>query len=108
LKAAAPWFDQQTQWCWAFATAEGFFIHLDADCLDDAVMPAVDYRLPGGLAPSELLTILQAAICTGRAVGIEITIYNPHLDTDGSAGKVLADVISQGLGTSAPGAPTRI
>jgi arginase len=87
---------------------EGFFIHLDADCLDDAIMPAVDYRLPGGLAPSELLTILQAAICTGRAVGIEVTIYNPHLDTDGSSGKVLADVISQGLGTSAPGAPTRI
>jgi arginase family enzyme len=24
-------------------------IHLDADVLDDAAMPAVDYRLPGGL-----------------------------------------------------------
>ena len=29
---------------------DGFFIHVDADCLDDAIMPAVDYRLPGGLA----------------------------------------------------------
>ena len=28
---------------------DGFWIHVDADCLDDAVMPAVDFRLPGGL-----------------------------------------------------------
>jgi arginase len=28
----------------------GFWIHFDADALDDAVMPAVDYRLPDGLS----------------------------------------------------------
>jgi len=28
----------------------GFWLHLDADVLDDAIMPAVDYRLPGGLS----------------------------------------------------------
>ena len=27
----------------------GFWVHFDADVLDDAIMPAVDYRLPGGL-----------------------------------------------------------
>ena len=27
---------------------EGIWIHVDADVLDDRVMPAVDYRLPGG------------------------------------------------------------
>ena len=26
---------------------DGFWIHLDCDALDDAIMPAVDYRLPG-------------------------------------------------------------
>jgi len=25
----------------------GFWVHLDADVLDDAVVPAVDYRVPG-------------------------------------------------------------
>ena len=29
---------------------DGFWIHLDADVLDDAVMPAVDYRMPEGLS----------------------------------------------------------
>jgi len=27
---------------------ESYWIHVDADVLDDAVMPAVDYRQPGG------------------------------------------------------------
>lgn len=81
---------------------EGFFIHLDADCLDDAVMPAVDYRLPGGLSVQELIAVLRAALASGRAVGMEVTIYNPALDTDGRAGRLLADAIAQGLGSSAP------
>ena len=36
------------------AELDGFFIHLDADCLDDAIMPAVDFRVPGGLSWDEL------------------------------------------------------
>ncbi|HEX9318519.1 MAG TPA: arginase family protein [Nitrososphaeraceae archaeon] len=32
---------------------EGFWIHLDADVLDDSIMPAVDYRLEGGLSFSD-------------------------------------------------------
>ncbi|HLA05061.1 MAG TPA: hypothetical protein VJZ16_03650, partial [Syntrophales bacterium] len=28
---------------------DGFWVHLDADVLDDEIMPAVDYRLGGGL-----------------------------------------------------------
>ena len=35
---------------------DGFWVHLDCDALDDAVMPAVDYRLPGGLRWDELET----------------------------------------------------
>jgi arginase len=33
---------------------DGFFIHLDADCLDDTLMAAVDFRVPGGLSWDEL------------------------------------------------------
>ena len=81
---------------------EGFFIHVDADCLDDAIMPAVDYRLEGGLSWNELRTVLQMALASGRCRGLEVTIYNPSLDTDGSAGRGLADVLATALGTSAP------
>ena len=81
---------------------EGFFIHLDADSLDDAIMPAVDYRLEGGLSWDELITVLQLAIASGKAVGLEVTIYNPKLDEDGAAGRGLAHALGEALGTRAP------
>lgn len=73
---------------------DGFFIHLDADVLDDAVMPAVDYRMPGGLTPEELTTVLRIALDSGRVVGLEVAIYNPVLDAGGEAGRVLVDVLA--------------
>lgn len=84
------------------AELDGFFIHLDADCLDDAVMPAVDFRVPGGLSWDELETALRVALASGKAVGIEVTIYNPRLDEDGKAGRGLINVIATALGTAAP------
>lgn len=80
---------------------DGFFIHLDADCLDDAIMPAVDFRVPGGLSWDELGTALRVALASGKAIGLEITIYNPSLDEGGSAGRGLADVLVAALGTAA-------
>jgi arginase len=81
---------------------EGFLVHLDADCLDDRIMPAVDYRLPDGFRWDELTSILRHAVGSGRAVGLEVTIYNPGLDEDGSAGRGLTNVLATTLGTSAP------
>jgi arginase len=78
-----------------------FWVHVDADVLDDSVMPAVDYRQPGGLSPDELATVLAAAIATRRVAGVEVTIYNPTLDPDGAAGAALTDALVRGLGTSA-------
>jgi arginase len=79
---------------------DGFWIHVDADCLDDAVMPAVDFRLPGGLLPGQMETVLTMALDSGRAVGLEITIYNPALDADGRAGKLLTDLLVNALSKS--------
>lgn len=76
---------------------EGFFIHLDADCLDDTIMPAVDFRVPGGLSWSELAVALRIALESGKAVGLEVTIYNPRLDEDGSAGRGLSEVLATAL-----------
>jgi arginase len=77
---------------------DGFWIHVDCDVLDDAVMPAVDYRLPGGLSWDELETVLAAAIATGRAVGLELTIFNPALDTDGVIVRTLVARLRRALG----------
>ena len=75
----------------------GFWIHLDADVLDDAVMPAVDYRLPDGLSWDELSAIVRAAVASPRAVGLEITIFNPTLDPDGRIARDLVNALAGGL-----------
>ncbi|MPZ07890.1 MAG: hypothetical protein GEU26_15995 [Nitrososphaeraceae archaeon] len=80
---------------------DGFWIHLDADVLDDAIMPAVDYRLEDGLSYSDLTEVLKALLATKHAVGMTITIFNPHLDLDGSiANKFVSSIVDGLLGIS--------
>lgn len=74
---------------------EGFWVHLDADVLHDQVMPAVDYRMPGGLWPEELTEALTVVLASPLALGMEVTIYNPALDDAArSAGRVLARAVT--------------
>jgi arginase len=75
----------------------GFWIHLDADVLDDSIMSAVDYRLPGGITFSELSNLLELLILSKKAVGMSITIFNPTLDKDGSMTRNFVSSIVEGL-----------
>jgi arginase len=75
----------------------GFWIHLDCDVLDDDVMPAVDYRLPDGLSWDELETVMRIAVASGRAVGLEVTIFNPTFDTDGSIARAIVSTVGRAL-----------
>jgi arginase len=76
---------------------EGVWIHLDVDVLDDAVMSAVDYRMPGGLSFAELGELLKVLFKSGWVVGMDVTIFNPSLDRDGSITRKLASTIVAGL-----------
>ena len=71
----------------------GAWIHLDVDVLDDAVMPAVDSRQPGGLSYDDLEALLRPILDTGRVAGMQVTIYDPDLDPDGTAGRALVDFL---------------
>ncbi|MGI5199722.1 arginase family protein [Streptomyces sp. CA-288835] len=75
----------------------GYWVHLDVDVLDDAVMPAVDYRIPGGLTWTELEAVLRTAFAGERAVGFDVTIFNPRLDPDGSIAARLTECLCRGL-----------
>jgi arginase len=75
----------------------GFWIHLDADVLDDSIMPAVDYRLNGGLSFYELSELLKIIIASGRSVGMDITIFNPNLDPDGSIARRFVSSLLEGI-----------
>jgi arginase len=83
----------------------GFWIHLDVDVLDDTIMPAVDYRLPDGLRWDELTTVLRLAISSGRAIGLEVTIFNPTLDPDGRIAHTVVDGLVAGIALPVPGSP---
>ncbi len=78
-------------------SVEGFWIHLDVDVLDDSLMPAVDYRLRGGLTWLELDAILGAALANGHAIGLGVAIYNPRLDEGGRVGAELTRHLGDAL-----------
>ena len=79
---------------------EGIWIHVDADVLDDRIMPAVDYRLPGGLSWEELSAALRAVMETGKVVGLNVGIFNPTLDPGGAIARPLVECLVEGLMSS--------
>ncbi|WP_369274397.1 arginase family protein [Streptomyces sp. R11] len=72
---------------------DGFWVHLDADALDPSVMPAVDSPDPEGLMPDELVALLRPLLASAHCVGLNVTIYDPDLDPEGTAGALLADIV---------------
>ena len=82
----------------AFSGLDGFWVHLDADVLDASVMPAVDSPDPGGLDHAELLALIRPLLADDRCVGINLTIYDPDLDPDGTYAAALTDTMVAALG----------
>ena len=80
---------------------DGFWIHLDADVLDETIMQAVDDPRPDGLAWDEVRSALSVAVCSGHAVGLQVAIYNPEFDAGGSNGRGLAATVREALAASA-------
>lgn len=76
---------------------DGLWLHLDADVVADELMPAVDYRLPGGFSWAALSALLHAALASGRLIGLDVTILNPDLDPTGDAARGLVAALSHGL-----------
>jgi arginase len=71
----------------------GFWVHFDVDVLDDAIMPAVDYRHDGGLSWAEAARLVRGLLGQPGACGLDVTIYNPNLDPDRSIARDLCDFI---------------
>ncbi|GAA1672942.1 arginase family protein [Glycomyces endophyticus] len=76
---------------------DGFWVHMDADVLDAAVMPAVDSPNPGGLSYAELGALLTPLLASERCAGFEITVFDPDLDPDGRLAAELADALAAAL-----------
>ena len=71
------------------------WLHIDADVLDPSVMPAVDSPEPSGLLADELVSLLRPLVRDPRAVGLQLTIYDPNLDSRGTCAETLVSVLEQ-------------
>ena len=78
---------------------EGFWVHLDADVLDDAIMPAVDSRQADGLSYAELIELLRPLLGSPLAVGMQVTIFDPKLDKDGKIAQPFTDALVEAFST---------
>ena len=58
------------------------WLHVDLDVLSTKSLPAVDYQQPGGLSWSQLESLTNIALFSGNIIGLNVTIYNPDLDSD--------------------------
>lgn len=73
---------------------DGFRIHFDVDVLNDEIMPCVDSRQEDGLSYEELKGVLIPLLHSPLCPGINITIFDPTLDTDGKYGAELANQLA--------------
>jgi arginase len=79
------------------ADCVGYWVHVDVDVLDPAVMPAVDAPDPGGIAYAELELLLCGLVSTRRCLGMEITVFDPDYDLDGTHARSVTESIVAGL-----------
>jgi arginase len=73
----------------------GFWVHLDADVLDPREMPAVDSPEPGGPTVDEIVELLAPLVRHPRALGLELTIYDPKLDPGGACAARLVTLLER-------------
>ncbi len=87
----------------------GYWLHVDVDVLDPAVMPAVDAPEPGGIAFAELELLLAGLVDTPHCLGLEITVFDPDYDPDGAYAAEIAATLVSGLAPlrapESPGGP---
>lgn len=70
---------------------DGFWIHIDADVLNDEIMPAVDSRQPDGLSYAEFVRIIKMLFDSGSAVGMNFGILDPDMDKSGEIAREFTD-----------------
>jgi arginase len=82
--------------------AGGFWIATDVDVLDPELMPAVDTPQPGGLTFAALADLLRSLVHDPRALGMQLTIYDPTLDTGLAGADQLVDLLEDVFAGEAP------
>jgi arginase len=75
----------------------GYWVHFDVDVLDPSVVPAVDSPSPGGFSADEMTQLLGSLVTHPRALGLQVTIYDPKQDPQRLAGRQIVDLVATAL-----------
>lgn len=76
-------------------------ISLDCDGLDQAIIPGVIGRAPGGLTYWDVVGLIQGVSKKARIAGFNIVEFMPERDVDGLGALVAARIIVNAVGTLA-------
>ncbi len=89
-----------------FPKDESYYITIDADGLDPAVMPAVAAPAAGGLSFHHVRKLIHGLANIGRLVGMDIVEITPSRDINGitslTAGQIILNFIGAGMRAAYP------
>jgi arginase len=89
---------RSAQWARAqLSGCAGYWVHIDVDVLDPAVMPAVDAPDVGGIAYTELELLISGLAGAPECLGLELTVFDPDYDPDGIYAGEVVDTLVAGL-----------
>jgi len=71
-----------------------FVLHLDVDVISADDFRATNYAAPGGLRLEDVRQALEVFLRQKNLAAVEVTVYNPVLDPDGSGAKLLVELLA--------------
>jgi len=74
-----------------------FVLHFDVDVISADDFRATNLPASGGLRLEEVRQALEVFVQQKNLAALEITVYNPELDSDGSAARLLVDLLASAL-----------
>jgi len=77
-----------------------YYLSIDADGLDPAVMPAVAGPAPGGLLFHQVRSLIHGLARKGRLVGMDIVEITPGRDVNGITALTAGQLILNFIGTA--------
>ena len=75
------------------AASHEFVLHFDVDAISSDDFRATNLAAPGGLRLEQVRQALTVFARQKNLAALEVTVYNPELDPDGSATRLLVDLL---------------
>lgn len=71
-----------------------FVLHLDVDVISSEDFQATNYAARGGLRLTDVREALEVFLRQKNLAAVEVTVYNPALDPDGSGARLLVELLA--------------